>query len=93
VSRIYHSISDGLFIIVLQEDEALEAAMDALSLNQRHALIVRMGEKRILELARAKVAEMLAKLGADGNKEKGGKSKRKAESGAEGGRKKRKEVR
>lgn len=79
-------------ILLIQEDEALAAAMDALSLNQRHALIVRMGEKRIWELARAMVAEMVAELGADGKDEKGGKGKRKAESGAEGGRKKRKDV-
>lgn len=79
-------------ILLIQEDEALAAAMDALSLNQRHALIVRMGEKRIWELARAMVAEMVAELGADGKDEKGGKGKRKAEGGAEGGRKKRKDV-
>ncbi|KAF9481573.1 SET domain-containing protein [Pholiota conissans] len=76
----------ALYPTTLAEDEALEAAMDALSLNQRHALIVRMGEKRVLELVRARVAELLAAADKGDNK-----SKRKAESGPENGRKKRKE--
>ncbi|KAF8967820.1 hypothetical protein BDZ97DRAFT_1801404, partial [Flammula alnicola] len=46
----------------LEEDTELAKSIDALSLNQRHALVVRMGEKRVLEMFRAKTTEMLQSI-------------------------------
>lgn len=71
----------ALYATTLEDDRALEERMGALSVNGRHALVVRMGEKRVVEAFRAKAAAMV--LAAEGGV--GGRGgKRKAEGEGEG---------
>lgn len=65
----------AVYPTTLAEDTARATA--ELSTNARHALIVRMGEKRVLEAHRARAAALLGALEGGG--------KRKAESQAGGG--------
>ncbi|KIM45375.1 hypothetical protein M413DRAFT_442044 [Hebeloma cylindrosporum] len=79
----------------LEEDTQLEStSLNSLSLNRRHALVVRIGEKKILERYREKVSEMIKIMEAPQVKKpaRGG-GKRKADRDSGEIRKKRKEMR
>ncbi|CAA7261815.1 unnamed protein product [Cyclocybe aegerita] len=85
----------------LEADESiLNTRLDALSLNKRHALIVRVGEKRILQAYRDKVGHLLdearmKEAGASSGKSSGkGKRQREADdSEKDGGRRIKRQVR
>ncbi|PPR01715.1 hypothetical protein CVT24_001591 [Panaeolus cyanescens] len=75
----------SLYPTTLNEDEELASNLEALPLNHKHALIVRIGEKRILAEHLDKIGTMLkASIGS-------GDRKRRREDGTSGNKKKQKQ--
>lgn len=69
--------------LVVQEDESILSSTSDLPLNKKHAVIVRLGEKRILQGLRDQVATLLsadARQTGGKNKRKGGTSDEKSPS-------------
>ncbi|KAG9220435.1 hypothetical protein CCMSSC00406_0003891 [Pleurotus cornucopiae] len=74
----------ALYDTTLEDDEATLASAGDLPLRKRNALVVRLGEKRILHGLREKISNELAALASKAGDESAGGSKRRGEGGDEG---------
>ncbi|KAF4597946.1 Ribosomal lysine N-methyltransferase 4 [Pleurotus pulmonarius] len=74
----------ALYDSTLENDEATLASSADLPLRKRNALVVRLGEKRILSSIRRKISQELEALASTAGDESIGGSKRRGEGGSEG---------